>query len=60
MPDDFLALAAIYVLFALVPAAIAPSRKRSSLEWFGVALLLSPLIALVLIVLLPPKSATQI
>lgn len=56
MTDETLAFVVVYVLFALVPAAIAPSRGRTPLNWFLVAILLSPLLALALVILLPSKK----
>lgn len=56
--DQTLVIILVYVLFALLPAAIAPSRGRTPINWFLAALLISPLVALVLVILLPSKKAT--
>jgi len=56
--DDALSLVVVYILFALVPAAIAPSRGRTPITWFMAAIIASPLIALILVILLPSKKQT--
>jgi hypothetical protein len=59
MPDDALIIVVVYVLFALLPAAIAPSRGRTPLNWFMASLIASPLIALILVILLPSKKTGE-
>ena len=56
MTDDTLLIVVVYVVLALIPAAIAPSRGRTPINWFGLALLLSPLVALIGVILLPSKK----
>jgi hypothetical protein len=58
MTDETLGIIVIYIVLALIPAAIAPSRGRTPLNWFLVGILLSPLIALIGVILLPSKKAT--
>lgn len=56
MTDETLTFIVIYIVLALIPAAIAPSRGRTPINWFLVGILLSPLLALVGVVLLPSKK----
>ena len=56
MTDETLLVIVVYVVLALIPAAIAPSRGRTPINWFLVAILLSPLLALALVILLPSKK----
>jgi hypothetical protein len=51
--DETLYVLAFYFLLAFIPAAIAANRGRSPLNWFLVAVLLSPLIAVILVVIMP-------
>jgi hypothetical protein len=46
-----------WVIFALLPAIIAPSRGRSGFGWFLISLLISPLFGLILVLALPSKNA---
>jgi hypothetical protein len=43
-------------LFALVPGFIAQGKGRSFLGWFGLSLLISPLIAGIIVLVLPSKK----
>lgn len=45
-----------WLVFAAVPAIIAPSRGRSALNWFLVSVLISPLIGLILVLALPSQK----
>lgn len=56
MDDQTLTFVVVYIVLALIPAAIAPSRGRTPLNWFLVAILLSPLVALVGVILLPSRK----
>ena len=59
MTDETLLIVVLYVVFALVPAAIAPSRGRTPITWFLAALLISPLLALALVILLPSRKGSS-
>lgn len=49
--------ALIYILLALIPAAVASGRGHSGFGMFLVSLLLSPLIGLALALFMKPKAA---
>lgn len=44
-------------LFALIPGFIAQGKGRSFLAWFGLSLLISPLIAGIIVLVLPSKKS---
>ena len=48
-----LAVSAGYILFAIIIGIAARGRGRSGIAWFLIALVISPLLALLLLVLLP-------
>lgn len=45
-----------WIIFALLPAIIAPSRGRSGFGWFLISLLISPLFGLILVLALPTRQ----
>ncbi len=47
----------LYILMVVCVAAIASCRRRSALGWFVLALILSPLIALIILILIPARPA---
>lgn len=49
----------ISLIFAAIPALIAPSKGRSAFGWFLIGVLISPLLAFLLVVLLPNKKEEQ-
>jgi hypothetical protein len=59
MTDQTLTIIVVYVVFALIPAAIAPSRGRTPINWFLAAILISPLLALAAVILLPSQKPSQ-
>jgi len=59
MNDELLGLAVIWLIGCTVVAWIASSQGRSPLAWFGISVLLSPLLGFLAVVLTPkPKEAT--
>lgn len=46
-----------YVTFCIVVSVIADSRDRSPVKWFFLATAISPLLALILVLALPPLDA---
>lgn len=48
----------IWLLLALIPAYIAGQKGRSAIGFFALAILLSPLIALIIVVLIGSKKET--
>lgn len=46
-------LLAFWIIFAIIVAVAASSRGRSGLGWFLIAVLLSPVLALILVLVLP-------
>lgn len=44
---------AVWALFCLIPAYVAAQKDRSPLAWFLIALLISPLIALIVVAVIP-------
>lgn len=58
--EELLTVAVIYLFLAALTAWFASSRGRDPVNWFGVALFLSPLGAFILLVLMgPPKKVSQ-
>src|SRR5688572_13922941 len=47
-----------WLLFAIVVGVVASSRGRSGFGWFLLAVVISPLLAIVLVALLPSLSTT--
>ena len=43
----------VYLIFCLVIAAIATSRGRTGIGWFFIAILISPLISIIILLVLP-------
>lgn len=54
-----LALIVLWVVFAIGVGFYASTRGRSGLAWFGVALLVSPLICLVILTVAPDASSVE-
>lgn len=50
----------VWLIFAAIPAAIAPSRGRRWGVWLLISVLVSPLLGLILVVALPSKKAEQL
>jgi hypothetical protein len=46
-------LAGLWLLFAVVPAILASQKGRSAVGWFVLALVISPLLALLFVAVLP-------
>ena len=56
MTDDLLTVVIVWVIGATIVAWIAHSQGRSPLTWFGIAVLLSPLLGFVAVILSAPKK----
>lgn len=50
---------AIYILLALIPAAVASGRGNSGVAMFFISLVLSPLIGLILALAMKPKAVEE-
>jgi hypothetical protein len=49
----------LWALFALIPAAIASTKGRSPVGWFFIGVLLSPILAAVIVAVLPSPALEQ-
>lgn len=56
--DELLTYVVVWVVLATVVAWIAHGQGRSSLTWFGIAILLSPLLGFVAVVLTAPRKTS--
>jgi hypothetical protein len=54
--DDPFTLIVIWVVLATIPAWIASTQGRSPVAWFGISVLLSPLLGFVAVILTAPKK----
>jgi hypothetical protein len=48
-----------WVLLALIPAAIASSKGRSALGWFLIGVLISPVLAAIIVTVLPSPALDE-
>ena len=51
---------AFWVIFAIIVAVAASSRGRSAAGWFLISILLSPILALILVLVLPNLAAQEL
>ena len=49
----------LWALFALIPAAIASSKGRSPVGWFFIGVVLSPILAAVIVAVLPSPALEE-
>ena len=49
----------LWIVFALIPAAIASGKGRSPVGWFFIGVLLSPILAAVIVAVLPSPVVEQ-
>jgi hypothetical protein len=49
-----------YFIFSIIIGAVATSRGRSGFGWFLLALLISPLLSLIIVLILPTAHASDI
>lgn len=56
MTSDLLLVIVVWVVGATVVAWIAQSQGRSPMTWFGVSVVLSPLLGFVAVVLTAPRK----
>ena len=54
--DETLVLIVVWVVLATIPAWIASTQGRSPLAWFGVSVLLSPLLGFLGVILTAPRK----
>lgn len=58
MTDEILIYLVIWIISATVVAWIAHGQGRSPMTWFGISILLSPVLAFVAVILTAPKKRT--
>lgn len=49
----------LWTVFALIPAAIASGKGRSPIGWFFIGVLISPILAAVIVAILPSPALEQ-
>jgi uncharacterized membrane protein YhdT len=54
--DDTLTILVAWVVLATIPAWIASTQGRSPMTWFGISVLLSPVLGFVAVVLTAPRK----
>ena len=57
MDDQLLTYLVVWVVLATLVAWIARSQGRSPMTWFGISILLSPLVGFVAVILTAPRKA---
>jgi hypothetical protein len=57
MTDDLLVVGIVWLIGCTIVAWIAHSQGRSPVTWFGVSVLLSPLLGFVAVILSAPKKS---
>lgn len=53
--DELLTVGVVWLVLATIPAWVAHSQGRSPVAWFGISVLLSPVLAFVAVILTAPR-----
>lgn len=54
--DDTLTYIVVWLVLAAIPAWIASTQGRSPMTWFGISVLLSPVIGFLAVILTAPRK----